>query len=332
MANSWQWHHSNFRGILEGENDNVELNMTDDHNQRRKQVIANTGGFIFENFMSADLNKNIVHVDEEFEPEVVKFIQDVRRRVQDFRRKIYEMDEIDLTFDFDDNGNPTMPTTREWVNSERRSFSAFIKGAPIWCQAPAVIKGKAADYGIWARYPAYTADEAWLLSLGIQPNGWLYIDLSDASGLDRPAHEPTHAIAQLRVLYQRKLDPAETGVKTPASEILVWLDTISLSVHPKFRNILWKSAQLAAKNSQTSDQGDEARPDARELASLKRLVITMAIDGYGFDPKAKKSPIPKQLEGIALQRGIPLTDETIRKWLRAASEFLPSKDEQDKKT
>lgn len=305
--------------------------MTDEHNQRRRQIIANTGRFIFENFMSLNLDKNTVHIDEEFGPEVVKFTQEVRRRVRSFVRKIYETDEMDFTFDYDDNGNPATPNTREWANSERRSFSRFVNGTRIWCQAPAVIKGKAADFGIWARYPAYTAEEAWLLSLGIQPKGWVYIDPPDAAGRDRQDQEPSHAIAQLRVLFQRKLDPAETGVKTPASEIQFWLETIHLDVHPKLKTILWKSAQLAAKNSPTSDQGDGARPDARELASLKRLVITMAIDGYGFDPKAQRSPLPKHLEGAALERGISLTDETIRKWLRAASEYLPSKDEQDKK-
>lgn len=53
---------------------------------------------------------------------------------------------------------------------------------------------------------------------------------------------------------------------------------------------------------------------------MLKLVIGMAIDGYGYDPKASRSPIPKQIAGHLLQHGIRMDDDTVRKWLNQAKE------------
>lgn len=61
---------------------------------------------------------------------------------------------------------------------------------------------------------------------------------------------------------------------------------------------------------------------ATERDSLLKLVIGMAIDGYGFDPSAAKSPIPKQISDALQSRGLQLTDDTVRKWLKEAAETV----------
>lgn len=62
----------------------------------------------------------------------------------------------------------------------------------------------------------------------------------------------------------------------------------------------------------------------KSLSTLQKLVIAMAIDGYGYKPRDSKSPIPKQLEGITGSFEIEVTDETVLRHLRlAASTHLP---------
>jgi DNA repair exonuclease SbcCD ATPase subunit len=66
----------------------------------------------------------------------------------------------------------------------------------------------------------------------------------------------------------------------------------------------------------------EKRLGARERESLLRLIIAMAIDGYGYDPKAGRSPTAKELSDHTLRLGLPLSDDTIRSYLNEAKELL----------
>ena len=61
----------------------------------------------------------------------------------------------------------------------------------------------------------------------------------------------------------------------------------------------------------------------KERESLLKLVIGMAVKGYGFDPKAKKSPITNDIENDLALLGISLTHDTIRKYLTEATKHLP---------
>lgn len=96
-------------------------------------------------------------------------------------------------------------------------------------------------------------------------------------------------------------EPAELGIRSCDIE--------------SFENLLNDRQRIPSKT--------EKELSTRECNSLLRLIIGMAVDGYGYDPKAEKSPIPKQLESVLLTRGISISDDTIRKWLRKAAEILP---------
>ena len=70
----------------------------------------------------------------------------------------------------------------------------------------------------------------------------------------------------------------------------------------------------------------EINPNARK--SLLKLVAVLAATGYGYDPTQKKSPIPAQIQNDADLLDISLDVDTIRKWLKESSEYLPRKEEQ----
>lgn len=75
----------------------------------------------------------------------------------------------------------------------------------------------------------------------------------------------------------------------------------------------------------TKSMTEEVPSDHLTQKTLLRLLITMAIDGYGYDPSAKKSPIPKQLEVQTEVLGIRVTDDTVRAALQQAAKCLPAK-------
>lgn len=65
--------------------------------------------------------------------------------------------------------------------------------------------------------------------------------------------------------------------------------------------------------------------NTRERENLLRLVIGMAIRGYGHDPLSQKSTVPKEIANDLIKLGMGLSDDTVRKYLKQAAEtVLPS--------
>ncbi|MCB1518919.1 MAG: hypothetical protein KDJ19_15060 [Hyphomicrobiaceae bacterium] len=61
----------------------------------------------------------------------------------------------------------------------------------------------------------------------------------------------------------------------------------------------------------------------KERDSLLKLVIGMAKGGYGFVPDATRSPIAGEIASDLALAGIPLDEDTVRKYLVQAKQFLP---------
>ncbi|WP_417276383.1 hypothetical protein [Castellaniella sp.] len=72
------------------------------------------------------------------------------------------------------------------------------------------------------------------------------------------------------------------------------------------------------------DGGDKPL-DPRERSTLYKIILTMAMDGYGYAPNDKRSPIPGQVSTATGGLGLLVTDETISRHLRAAAQLLPQK-------
>lgn len=77
------------------------------------------------------------------------------------------------------------------------------------------------------------------------------------------------------------------------------------------------------------DEKPTKEVSTRERDTLLKLIIGLATDGYGYDPNALRSPIPKELEGILDGVGISVSDDTIRKWLKEAAHHLPQNIDDD---
>jgi hypothetical protein len=62
---------------------------------------------------------------------------------------------------------------------------------------------------------------------------------------------------------------------------------------------------------------------ARERETVLKLLIAAVMDFHGYDPKAARSPIPGQLVAATERFGVPVSDGSVLKWLRAAADLLP---------
>ena len=81
--------------------------------------------------------------------------------------------------------------------------------------------------------------------------------------------------------------------------------------------------ELEALKSQRAIPAEAKPLSTRERDSLLKLVIGMAVNGYGFQPRAARSPVPSDVAGDLEQLGIGLDVDTVRKYLKEGAELLP---------
>jgi hypothetical protein len=60
----------------------------------------------------------------------------------------------------------------------------------------------------------------------------------------------------------------------------------------------------------------------RERESLLKLIIGMAIAGYKYDPKISRNMATAEIASDLENLGIGLDVDTVRKWLKEATEML----------
>jgi hypothetical protein len=127
------------------------------------------------------------------------------------------------------------------------------------------------------------------------------------------------------LMAQHADDPAERFAKLweapPGLELVdplmfgEWLEEMGL---PYFR-------EYVAEVEMLSRVADNAPLKTRERDTLLRLILGMAIRGYGHDPSARKTETVSQITKDLEHLGIPVSDETIRKYLKEAAGLLPGK-------
>jgi hypothetical protein len=68
------------------------------------------------------------------------------------------------------------------------------------------------------------------------------------------------------------------------------------------------------------------RENRKAIVSLLKIIIAMAVNKYHYDPNLKKSGIPNEIAREAEQLGIRIDVDTVRKYLKMASEEFLDQD------
>jgi hypothetical protein len=185
--------------------------------------------------------------------------------------------------------------------------------------------GKAAQPTLkfWANLSRWTLSEASALTLNRDPKQ--FIDPAVGKGfLDNdPNIDQYHYVQEhmKRAVQAGELtDPVQPGV------YVAWAQKRDLD----FPEVL---AKLVPAATQADNQNTPAKPAKkaadknqtalmRERNTLLKLFFCAAVDGYGYDPKAERSPTAKEMESAFERLGIRISDDTIRKYLNEAKEHL----------
>ena len=126
-----------------------------------------------------------------------------------------------------------------------------------------------------------------------------------------------------------------TEYATPGT-VLAWAGAHQVEVSPKLSESIEaysaaRDAERAAWWADLVDDNESHEPEltptertasAKERESLKKMIIAMAVDKYGYRPGALKSKVPQEVANPAERLGLRLTDDTCRKWLSESGDIL----------
>jgi hypothetical protein len=96
-------------------------------------------------------------------------------------------------------------------------------------------------------------------------------------------------------------------------------DSLLHSEKDRFINVL--KQQLSQQPPETKS---EKSLSTRERESLLKLVIGMAVGGYGFDANANRTRTSGEIVGDLQRLGLSLDEDTVRKYLQEAKGLIPS--------
>ena len=139
--------------------------------------------------------------------------------------------------------------------------------------------------------------------LGRNPN----LSIINSDGGMKKIHEYLYDANKLKEinLFER------SGSKVKPSDFMAWADKLELS----FPNLI--TSNTKKKECKVIDLS------TKERNALYKIILGMAMKGYGYDPEASKSDVPKEIEGDLAQLNINLTAETIRGYLKKAHSEFP---------
>jgi hypothetical protein len=218
------------------------------------------------------------------------------------------------------------------VSSERHTMAerltlaelrAVFTREPVWFAGGFGVEGREADMQHWARMQRWSLDEAVALSIGFEPCGDL---LEGADGM--PVQSDVLAFYfKRRALIDDNFDWGSVAApgRNSVPELVRWFDKVELDVPEQLLAAADKYHALGiGKKSKLgrSDSADDKPLDPRERSTMLKMIITMAVEGYRYNPRAERSTIPSEIESDMNLYGVGINLETIRKHLKSGSALL----------
>lgn len=169
-----------------------------------------------------------------------------------------------------------------------------------------------------------------------EPDWFTIQDLSRRWNVDESYIERLLESRKLKGGYHEYVDvslPFEVSPETiPAGRLLTLIDmnvpekwyrgsTFTFTVPPGAIIVPLEEVLRIEKESKASVNA--CQENLKSTESILKIIITMAIDGYGYDPNQTKSPTATEIQKASERLGISIDVDTVRKWLKKSVDFLP---------
>ncbi len=222
---------------------------------------------------------------------------------------------------FDNNGNSknqfALELSARFSLARKRLEDRF----PNWYAGGLGREAFAADFAYWSKMPRLSVLEAMALSLGVEPK---HFDRSAFESLAKESHLPVvDFILRRHELLRRRFNPHGYVANVDPKRLAEWIDSESVEVPPDFKAHFGKYAQAKPTQGTSAAQSAADKMDRREKTSLAKLLVAIAVEEYGYDPSAARSPIPNEIASLTDRLGISVSHDTILNYLRLGASHLP---------
>ena len=289
-----------------------------DLDERRRKLLATKFGQLLD-WEPPDIRRTV----GPFDPSVFSGFNTKRLElIADCTKRLRQFDDTEINQIIDRRGDDPDNPLREWLSFRRDDIDRLHKSVPAWFDGGFGHPDFAADFENWCKMPSFSVAEALSLSIGIEPG---HFQKKRLDAMSKGAfHGLPSALRFLIMRYEqlnRRFNTHQIGDRVRPEKLLAWSDQVEFELHPRFRELLTRFHPC--------DSNDEASPaqknrtDKREVDKVAQLFAAMAIDTYGYDPSAARSPIPKEICDLAASMGLSVSDDTVRKYLKRGSSFIP---------
>jgi hypothetical protein len=120
------------------------------------------------------------------------------------------------------------------------------------------------------------------------------------------------------------------GLHAERQELAAIVSSLATAIEQRDQSITqlrecWLLLEVARGEDESKVDVEPDKPlHTKERESLLKIVIGLAVRGYGYNPAENRSPAFKQMIDDMADVGISLSVDTLRKFLRLGAEFLPS--------
>ncbi|QQA41478.1 hypothetical protein [Pelagovum pacificum] len=260
-----------------------------------------------------------------YEPEVFDSYDNARRQVvQEVRAKLDAMPDTEL--------QTLTDRQSEGHDSLRRSWEAFVDDSkqslpqrPPWYAGGFNVRHHAADREHWARMPNFTIHELLCLSAGVEPTSFDQKVLEkNARGNPETYWSPMQFLLKRRELLNRKFLGYSVSGKVDGAGFSTWCSKVDFEADQEFLELLRRYHGLSDDGVRGGIARHPAKtPQQREIDKIAQLFTAMAIELYGFDRFADRSPTPREITNLAASMGISVHEDTVRKYLGIGAKFIP---------
>ena len=80
--------------------------------------------------------------------------------------------------------------------------------------------------------------------------------------------------------------------------------------------------QQQANQDNLQVNGSDKPLDTKERDSVLKLLIAMAVGGYGYDPRQSRTPVTKDIQDDIQALGLSMDGDTVRKYLKKGAELI----------
>ena len=136
--------------------------------------------------------------------------------------------------------------------------------------------------------------------------------------------ELTEAVKQLGIQIADWKSAYDEAVKSNASltERLKSLTAVTNALNDTMKVVVPFSDASPA----TDEQKTTRAASTRERETMLKLIIGMAAEQYGYDPTKSRTDAAKLISDDLALHGLSVSDDTVRKYLKEASDLLPRRD------